>query len=83
MKEQIQTALKVFFIVLNCVIVAMILKQETKERGFGSRGTALPPSYLSKNGKMTTEKKMVMATRVMIVLYAASAVAILLLGSGN
>ena len=77
--DKMTTALKVSFIILNCALTALILKQDAKERGFGRR-TSAPQARAAAAKRRTEEDMQVIATRVMIVLYAAAAIALLLLG---
>lgn len=66
---------------LNIAIVALVLNQEAKDQGFGRRSSAAAPSsYLSRENRMTVEKAQVIATRIMIVMYAGIAVALLVIG---
>ena len=65
---------------LNTAVVVLVLKQDAKEKGFGGGSAQSARSYLAKTKRVTAEKAQVIATRVMIVLYAAVAVALLILG---
>ena len=78
--EKLMLALKVFFVILNIAIIVIVLKQDAKERGFGSRSAAVKASYLSKEKRMTAERAQVIATRVMIAMYAAAALILLVAG---
>ena len=78
--ETISTALKVFYIILNSVIIVLVLKQEAKERGFGTGSPQAGQSYLAKTGRISAEKAQAAATGIMIAVYAATAAALLFLG---
>lgn len=77
--DTVKTVIKILFILLNLALTVLILKQDAKERGFG-RGASAPQSYLTRTKRKSAEDMQVIATRVMILLYAAAAVALLLLG---
>ena len=75
------TVLKAAFIILNIMIVVIVLKQDAKERGFSGTSAARTGSYLEKTGRRSSEQVMVIATRVMIIMYAAIALALLIINS--
>lgn len=77
--EILKTVLMVVFIIISIVLTVVVLMQEGKSAGLGAISGAAD-TYWGKNKGRSMEGRLVMATRIMVVLFLVIA-AVLNIGS--